>query len=121
MPHNAATTISGNLEQSTSTGVELLTDIYNIIEAMTADRISSAELIEKLCQDPEKPWASYNRGNPISPRQIANKLKSFGITSNAIRIGASTAKGYLFTDFPDAFNRYLPANQTPSVTTSQPA
>tara|TARA_R110000868_G_scaffold73459_2_gene213009 strand:- start:507 stop:1769 length:1263 start_codon:yes stop_codon:yes gene_type:complete len=108
--YEAAAKISGDIEQSTSIGVELLTDIYNIVEAVPADRITSAELIEKLCQDPEKPWSTYNRGNPISPRQVASRLKSFGITSNTIRIGSATAKGYFFIDFADVFNRYLPAN-----------
>lgn len=110
--YDAANHISGNNEQSISLGVELLTDVYNIIETITADRISSADLIEKLCQDPEKPWSTYNKGNPISPRQIASRLKSFGITSSTIRIGTTTAKGYLFADFADAFNRYIPEYQT---------
>jgi len=112
----AAVKISGNSEVSQSLGVELLSDIQEIFESKCFDRIPSAELIRLLCADDEKPWATYNRGTSIKPRQVANRLREFGIISNTIRIGMTTAKGYMKYQFIDAFARYL----TPaSVTTSQ--
>jgi len=71
LARKAALKISGDLEQSKSIGVELLSDIQDIIESMNTDRITSADLIKKLCEDPEKPWATFNHGHPISSRQIA--------------------------------------------------
>lgn len=112
----AAFAISGNTDQSHSIGVELLKDIQDIIESKRDDRISTSELIEALCRDTEQPWATYNRGNPITPRQVANQLKSFGIQSGTIRIGTTTAKGYLFLHFQDAFSRYLTTESVASVT-----
>ena len=56
---------------------------------------------------------------PMSARQLSNRLREFGIVSNTIRLGATTAKGYMFTDFGDAFNRYLPSTTVASVTTTQ--
>jgi len=118
LARNAAIKISGNTEQSQSIGVELLADIQEIIETKQADRISTADLIAALCNDQEKPWATYNRGQSITPRQLASRLKEFGIMSNTIRIGNTTAKGYLFLQFVDTFERYLETKQS-SVTTSQ--
>lgn len=110
----AAAIISGDNEQAQSLGVELLSDIQEIFENKFLDKITSAELIRSLCTDEEKPWATYNRGTPIKPRQVANRLREFGIVSNTIRIGMMTAKGYSKSQFRDAFARYLSSSVTPS-------
>jgi putative DNA primase/helicase len=113
----AAMLISGEHEQSQSIGVELLQDIQEIFETQRTDRVSSSELIRLLCTDEEKPWATYNRGISIRPRQIATRLKEFGILSHTIRLGFTTAKGYLKSQFIDAFARYLNQNKRNNVTT----
>ena len=99
--------ISGQEESLQSVGVELLRDIQDIFESQNLDRIASAESMKQLCDDEEKPWATYNRGVSIRPRQIASRLKDFGISSHTIRLGFTTAKGYLKSQFADAFARYL--------------
>lgn len=117
---HAAHILSSENDQSQSIGVALLTDIHAVIETMKADRISTADLITALCSDPEKPWLTFFRGTPITPRQLANRLREFGVISNTIRLDpTTTAKGYMFSDFGDAFNRYLPATAVSNVTTSQ--
>src|SRR5262249_47556071 len=52
--------------------------------------------------------ADYAQGVPISPRHLAKLLEGFGIKAKQIRQGAATRKGYLRSDFTDAFRRYLP-------------
>lgn len=118
LARDAALRISSDSEQSESLSVQLLYDIQEIYEPQRIDRFTTSELIALLCKDDEKPWATYNRGKPISPRQIASRLKEFGIISGTVRIGAITAKGYQYWQFADAFSRYLDDS---SVTTSQPA
>ncbi|MFZ4860320.1 MAG: DUF3631 domain-containing protein [Desulfuromonadaceae bacterium] len=66
-----------------------------------------------------KPWATFNRGNAISPRQVAKRLKEYSILSHTIRIGIETAKGYTAHQFREVFSRYLPDPAELSVTTSQ--
>lgn len=51
--------------------------------------------------------ATFNRGYHIKPRQVAGRLREFGIISNTIRIGVTTAKGYMKNQFTDVFTRYL--------------
>lgn len=119
----AALTLSGEKVESKSIGVELLADIQEIFKTKQCNRISSADLINALCNDGEKPWAAYNRGFPITPRQVVTSLKEFGITSITIRIPGGTIKGYLKERFKDAFGRYLTVPEKSdqlSVTPSQP-
>lgn len=103
--------LSHDQENSSSIGVELLGDIREIFANRCLDKISCADLIQFLCEDEENPWATYNRGRAIKPRQVTHRLKEFGITSSTLRFGSMTAKGYLKSQFTDAFQRYLPAGQ----------
>jgi putative DNA primase/helicase len=110
--------------ETMSIGVELLADIQEIFETKRLTRISTTDLIAALCEDDEKAWATYNRGNQIKPRQVAKRLSEYGVTSNqTVRINSSqTAKGYSLDQFQESFNRYLvPAPPPVSVTKSQPA
>lgn len=116
----AALKLSGSESPALSTGTELLSDIREIFEQKKADRITTAELIKELVSDDEKPWATYNKGFQIKPRQIAAKLKGYGIHSKTIRTGFDTAKGYDRDQFTEAFSRYIPLLPPPSVTASQP-
>lgn len=113
----AALKLSNDTEQPRSIGIQLLADIQEIYDPQYTNRFSTAELITELCKDDEKPWATYNHGSPITPRQIAIRLRDFGIFSNTIRFGLTTAKGYSYLQFADIFARYLVDS---SVTTSQP-
>lgn len=105
---NAALRLSNATQTPMSSANELLTDIQEIFETKAVIKISTSELITALCEDTEKLWATYNRGKPLSPRQLSNKLKDYGITSKTIRTSSyETAKGFEFEQFKDAFVRYL--------------
>ena len=56
----------------------------------------------------DRPWADYTHGHPITPSHLAKLLEGLGIKPKQIRHGADTRKGYLRSDFTDAFCRYLP-------------
>ncbi|MDD2335327.1 MAG: DUF3631 domain-containing protein [Geobacteraceae bacterium] len=114
----AALKLSHNESMAQTAGTELLYDIREIF-GDDRDRITSADLIRLLCADEEKPWASFNRGNAITPRQVAKRLREYGILSHTIRIGIETAKGYTLAQFKEAFSRYLSPPLEISVTPSQ--
>lgn len=101
----SALKLSGGEALSQSIGAELLADIQEIFEHNKIDRISTADLIKAICADDEKMWATYNRGFPISPKQMAAKLKGYGIHSNTIRIGTTIIKGYEKDHFSEAFKK----------------
>jgi len=104
----AALKLSGSNEESLSIGVELLADIKEVFEHKRCDKIRSADLIEALCEDEEKPWLTYNKGKPIAFRQVSKRLKDYGIQSKGIRLGNQTPKGFELWQFTDAFTRYIP-------------
>lgn len=105
----AALKLSSVSDNSTNAGNQLLADIQQVFAGHHDRKISSADLIAKLTQDEEKSWATYNRGKPIIPRQLAKLLAGYGIKSKTVRLDhATTPKGYEFAQFEDAFARYLP-------------
>jgi hypothetical protein len=109
--------LSGPNEESVSTGNELLADIQRIFESKEGvTKIRTGDLIRELTADDELPWATYNRGKAISPRQLSKQLGFYGIKSKTVRFGVSTPKGYEYSQFEDAFARYL----TPPENLPQP-
>ena len=98
-----------------SIGVQLLQAIKDAFEALDTDRITSVTLIAELIKDETGPWATYNKGKPITQRQIATLLKSYEarpgipIRPKTMRVSGigGTPKGYLKNDFTDVFGRLL--------------
>ncbi len=115
----AALKLSNTSDQAVSTGNQLLADIQAVFAGRLATqgpKISTVDLIEALVADTERPWATYNHGKQLSPRQLAKQLTIYGIGSKTVRLDTGkTPKGYEFSQFEDAFARYLagPPNLPP--------
>jgi hypothetical protein len=92
-------------DSDASLGVALLADIRRVIG--DADRIATADLLEKLADLDEAPWGDWY-GKPIDSRWLAKHLKPYGVRPDSIRIDTKTVKGYLTNWFADAWSRYLP-------------
>lgn len=107
LARSAALKLSGSESDAMSVGVELLADIQEIFDTKKIDRIFTADLIAALCEDDEKPWATYNRGKAIAPRQVSNRLTGYGIKSKDVRIGYEVKKGFSRDQFDESFHRYL--------------
>lgn len=107
MARNAAITLHGLEGEAPSIGAELLADVKAVFDDKRASKIFSADLLNALLADEEAPWATWNRGKPMSPRQFSAKLADFGIKSKDIRQGFDVKKGYHLEQFSDAFARYL--------------
>ena len=112
--------LSGNESASQTIGIELLSDIQKVFKEKKVEHIFTADLITDLCADDERPWKTYGKGFPITAKQLASKLKPYGVHSNSVRTGDDTGKGYTKEKFADAFSRYIPITPAASVTTSQP-
>lgn len=119
LARDAALKLSGSNEDGGTVGNELLADIREVFEIKRVKKISTADLIEALCEDDEKSWATYNRGKPITPRQVAKKLKDYGIASKNLRSGYGVAKGFEQEQFHEAFARYLALSPLVSATALQ--
>jgi putative DNA primase/helicase len=69
--------------------------------------ITAPMVLEALLKDEEKPWTSYNRGRPMTPRQMSRRPKIYGIVTKPLRCGREVTKDYDKEQFQDAFTRYL--------------
>jgi Protein of unknown function (DUF3631) len=90
-----------------SEGVRLLIDLKETFGHDGVGRLFSAEIVAALHDIEESPWEH------MTARRLATMLKPFGIRPTQIRIGDRTMKGYLMTDFLDAWSRFLPTPETP--------
>ena len=116
----AALKLSANAEPSASINNELLGDIQQVFEIKKIDKISTVNLIEELVKNDEAPWSGFNRGKPITPRQLAKTLDTYGIKSKTVRTQFGTPKGYTRDQFRDVFDRYLSPSESDLHTEKMP-
>jgi len=112
----AAVALADPEDEAAATGVMLLADIRKIMGER--DRITSAELVERLADLEDRPWPEWRGGKPISARQVARLLAPFGVKPRAARFEGHKpgSRGYLDADLVDAWARYLPLPPDPSAT-----
>src|SRR5215471_10150737 len=91
-----------------SAGVALLQDIKTMFEASTLDHLTSKAIVNNLTADPEKRWAEWSRGRPITEKGVATLLHEYHIVSRNVGSRDAQSKGYRKADFEDAWRRYLP-------------
>jgi len=110
-----ACVLSGAGHESSSINVELLADIKKIFDADEETvAIRSIDLVTKLGEDLERPWADWSRGKPLSQKQLGGLLSDFRITSETVSIpGLKDAKGYKRVHFEEAWAAYLPGQNEP--------
>ena len=112
--------ISGVDNNSDSIGCELLSDIQEVFEAKSINSVSLKELLKLLCEDDEWPWSTYNRGNPMTTRQLSKKLRSYGVETKTRRFGIISEKSYDAMQFQDVFERYIQKkDETDNETTAE--
>jgi hypothetical protein len=105
--HDAALELAAiETHEDESIGVRLLADVERAFAKRAVDRLPTARLIDALSDDETAPWNEWNRGQRISPRQVAQRLQPFGIRPRTIRLeDGTTAKGYHREQFADAWKR----------------
>jgi putative DNA primase/helicase len=106
-----------HVDANDSAAIMILGDIRTIFETQHADRLSSEDIINALSQMDDRPWPEWRNGKSLTKAGLARLLKPFKIAPATIRIGSTTAKGYLLDHFLETFSRYIPSIQ--SVTPSQ--
>jgi hypothetical protein len=106
-------------DESASYGVLLLRDIRRIFKRTRKRTLSSNHLVEYLAAQPNRPWSAFKGNRPVTPRQVADLLRPFGINPCTQRNGSQTFKGYKRRQFNRAFSRYLDVAVTRSPNTSR--
>lgn len=118
MAAQAALALSKEQDQQ-STSTRLLADIRTVFDDDHAQELTTQKILERLAGVEESGWDSYNHGKPLTARQLASRLKTYGIRSVKLRPEGGTpgTRGYRRKDFSDVWYRYLPG--IPSATTPQ--
>jgi hypothetical protein len=98
-----------------SLSVRLLHDLREIFgeEAF----LPTVVILERLRAIEEAPWATYGTAG-LTARNLATKLREYGVARVTERVNAETVKGYRRNDLADPWSRYLPPlDPRESVTT----
>lgn len=91
-----------------ASNLALLADIRALVPMGDGAGPTTAHLIERLTADSERPWATIRRGRKLDARELAERLRVFGLRPATIRLGQDAfARGYRREDLRDAFERYL--------------
>jgi putative DNA primase/helicase len=85
--------------------IELLAATKSIFESV--EEVATKTFIATLCEDEERPWATFSKGKPITDRQLARMLRKYNITSEDVYPSGVHAKGYKRLRFEDVWARYL--------------
>lgn len=122
LARRSAITLHGLEEEAPSVDAELLNDIRTAFMEKHALKMFGEDLLAALLADEEAPWATWNRGRPMTRRQLTARLDGFSVKSKDVRIGVVTKKGFERSAFEDVWKRYLSAT-TPAATatTLQPS
>ena len=116
----AAIVLSGIESDAPSINVELLMDCAEAFHAQNTAKMFTADLLDALNADEEKPWAAWNRGKPLNAHQLSKRLSEFGIKPGEIRIGQMHKKGYTLQPFNEAIIRYGTTSATLGDETATP-
>jgi putative DNA primase/helicase len=83
----------------------LLQDCRRVARSTADATIEPKVLLLALLNLKDADWSTRNRGRPITPEYMAGALRHYGIRSVK---GTAGARSYHWTDFADAWRRYLP-------------
>lgn len=89
-----------------SKGVELLSDIRDVLALVRSHEIQSSHLVQLLTSKEEARWAEEG----LSPRKLVALLREYDIRPG--RMSSGNGRGYKITKFEDVFARYLPVEAT---------
>lgn len=112
----AAVAISVESTPPRGSSNQLLDDTREVLQGYENRYIPTAVLLEKLNMHADMDWCRYNRGQPLTPRQLATFLNAYGIKPKTVRMkDRSTPKGYEVAHFDAVFARYLPDREDEPV------
>ncbi len=98
----AATALSGDVTEDDDLSLELLHDVRQVFEDLSATFLASKVLVKTLAELDSRPWGDWRHGKPITTRAVADRLRPFGV----VPVSNGSARGYHKDRFEDAWRRY---------------
>ena len=109
--------LSGDPDESSSAGTQLLEDLRDLFHEDGGDALFTETILTALAELTDRPWPEWKNGKPMTARQLAKLLGRYRVKSKTVWRGEKSAKGYDLTDLKEPIARYL-ASQ--SVNPSEP-
>ena len=95
-----------------SVRVMVLSDIRDIFNSHSTDRLSSYQLVDDLGEMEDRPWAEWSRGKPITKAALARLLKPFFISPRSVRLDSGAIpRGYHLDQFREVIACYAGAGK----------
>jgi hypothetical protein len=98
----AAVALSVGSDADDELPIRLLADLKAIFGRDGRDAIPTSELLDLLCKVEANPWATLNRGKPITPHRLGKLLGAFGVRPRHTRSGNT----YSRADLLPVWDRY---------------
>jgi len=91
-----------------TSNLALLADIRAVVPLDDKVGVTTAALLDTLTAEAELPWARIRRGARLDARELADRLRAFGVRPATLRLAQdSFARGYRNADLRAAFDQYL--------------
>lgn len=99
-------------------GVRLLTDVRAVFDEPAVEKaydpdkgdgLASGDLAKALADIEGAPWSEWGREHkPITANTVTRRLRDYDVRSDQHKMAGVKIRGYLRSDFEDAWERYLP-------------
>jgi uncharacterized protein DUF3631 len=112
----AVTLVTSSKRDQPSLGIQLLSDVRQVFGDREA--MATKTLLNELINMEESIWAEI-KGKPMSDRQLAYRLRRYGIEPKPVRVNPNSStqlRGYAREDFYQAWKCYLPSSLKGNVT-----
>lgn len=104
---------ANEVDAEQSKGMELLSDIRDVLKMVKGDFVESEQLVTLLRSKDESRWIEED----LKTRGLANHLGEYEIRSK--RNSTGTKRGYVVAALQDVFSRYLPGDASEASDTSE--
>jgi putative DNA primase/helicase len=108
----AAVSLAGG-DEPESVSVELLADLQSIFVERDVDVLASADMVAALVALPDRRWADWSHGRPLTAAKLARLLWPYGIAPIDVKISGKNLKRYPRRALEDAWTRYVPSKALP--------
>jgi uncharacterized protein DUF3631 len=107
MAREAAVAIAAaGVDDEESLRMQLLSDVRAVFGESLA--IHTQVLLDALNELEEAPWGGWHEAKGLRARDLARRLKPFGVKSKKVKVAGESLQGYHRDDLEDAWIRYLP-------------
>jgi putative DNA primase/helicase len=94
----------------------LLLEMLVIFCSAGSGKVFSHDIITRLNERLDRPWAELAKGRPIDEMWLARQLRQYDIRPRLIRQADRVGRGYVEADFKPVFQRYIPKSEARSFT-----